>query len=159
VNTTLAKQLAYYVTMYSPIQMAADIPDNYNRFPDAFQFIKDVAVDWDNTYILEAEPGDYITIARKAKGKKEWFVGGISDENSRLANVTFEYLPKGTKYIATIYADAKDANWNEKPQNYTVTKVIVTSKTVLKQYIAPGGGFAISIKAGSPSEMKGLQKK
>ena len=159
VNTTLAKQLAYYVTMYSPIQMAADIPDNYNRFPDAFQFIKDVAVDWDNTYILEAEPGDYITIARKAKGKEEWFVGGISDENSRLANVTFEYLPKGTKYIATIYADAKDANWNEKPQNYTVTKVIVTSKTVLKQYIAPGGGFAISIKAGSPSEMKGLQKK
>lgn len=159
VNTTLAKQLAYYVTMYSPIQMAADIPDNYNRFPDAFQFIKDVAVDWDNTYILEAEPGDYITIARKAKGKKEWFVGGISDENSRTAKVTFEYLPKGTKYIATIYADAKDANWNEKPQNYTVTKVIVTSKTVLKQYIAPGGGFAISIKAGSPSEMKGLQKK
>ena len=159
VNTTLAKQLAYYVTMYSPIQMAADIPDNYNRFPDAFQFIKDVAIDWDNTYILEAEPGDYITISRKAKGKEEWFVGGISDENSRLANVTFEYLPKGTKYIATIYADAKDANWNEKPQNYTVTKVIVTSKTVLKQYIAPGGGFAISIKAGSPSEMKGLQKK
>ncbi|MBC7407883.1 MAG: glycoside hydrolase family 97 protein [Arcicella sp.] len=159
VNTTLAKQLAYYVTMYSPIQMAADIPDNYNRFPDAFQFIKDVAIDWDNTYILEAEPGDYITIARKAKGKEEWFVGGISDENSRLANVTFEYLPKGTKYIATIYADAKDANWNEKPQNYTVTKVIVTSKTVLKQYIAPGGGFAISIKEGSPSEMKELQKK
>ncbi|RTY91265.1 glycoside hydrolase family 97 protein [Flavobacterium sp. GSN2] len=158
VNTTLAKQLAYYVTMYSPIQMAADIPDNYNRFPDAFQFIKDVAVDWDNTYILEAEPGDYITIARKAKGKEEWFVGGISDENSRSANVTFEYLPKGTKYIATIYADAKDANWNEKPQNYTVTKVIVTSKTVLKQYIAPGGGFAISIKEGSSSARKGLQK-
>jgi len=158
VNTTLAKQLAYYVTMYSPIQMAADIPDNYNRFPDAFQFIKDVAVDWDNTYILEAEPGDYITIARKAKGKEEWFVGGISDENSRTAEVTFEYLPKGTKYIATIYADAKDANWNEKPQNYTVTKVIVTSKTVLKQYIAPGGGFAISIKEGSFTAMKGLQK-
>lgn len=149
VNTTLAKQLAYYVTMYSPLQMAADLPENYDRFPDAFQFIKDVAIDWDNTYVQEAEPGDYITIARKAKGKNEWFVGGITDENSRTATVPFDYLPKGKKYVATIYADAKDANWNEKPQNYTIKKVAVTSKTVLKQYIAPGGGFAISIKEGS----------
>lgn len=146
VNTTLAKQLAYYVTMYSPLQMAADLPSNYERFPDAFQFIKDVAVDWDNTYVLEAEPGDYITTARKAKGKNEWFVGGVTDENARTANVPFSYLPKGKKYTATIYADAKDANWNEKPQNYTVTKMVVDSKTTLKQYIAPGGGFAISIK-------------
>ena len=158
VNTTLVKQLAYYVTMYSPLQMAADIPDNYNRFPDAFQFIKDVAVDWDNSYILEAEPGDYITIARKAKGKNEWFVGGISDENSRTASVSFDFLPKGKKYIATIYADAKEANWNEKPQNYTIQKVIVTSKSALKQYIAPGGGVAISIKEGTASEMKDLKK-
>lgn len=146
VNTTLAKQLAYYVTMYSPLQMAADLPETYDRFPDAFQFIKDVAVDWDDTYVLEAEPGDYITIARKAKGKNEWFVGGITDENSRTAALKFDYLPKGKKYVATIYADAKDANWNEKPQNYTIKKVDVTSKTELKQYLAPGGGFAISIK-------------
>lgn len=158
VNTTLVKQLAYYVTMYSPLQMAADIPDNYNRFPDAFQFIKDVAVDWDNSYILEAEPGDYITIARKAKGKNEWFVGGITDENARTATLLFDYLPKDKKYIATIYADAKDANWNEKPQNYTIQKVIVSSKSALKQYIAPGGGVAISIKEATNSEMKGLKK-
>ncbi|WP_235892941.1 glycoside hydrolase family 97 protein [Flavobacterium franklandianum] len=158
VNTTLVKQLAYYVTMYSPLQMAADIPDNYNRFPDAFQFIKDVALDWDNSYILEAEPGDYITIARKAKAKNEWFIGGITDENSRTATISFDYLPKGTQYIATIYSDGKDANWNEKPQSYTITKVIVTSKSVLKQYIAPGGGVAISIKTGTASEVKGLKK-
>jgi hypothetical protein len=144
--------------MYSPLQMAADLPENYNRFPDAFQFIKDVAVDWDNSYILEAEPGDYISIARKAKGKNEWFVGGITDENSRTATLAFDYLPKGKKFIATIYADAKDANWNEKPQNYTIRKVVVTSKSVLKQYIAPGGGVAISIKEGTASDMKGLGK-
>lgn len=146
VNTTLTKQLAYYVTMYSPLQMAADIPSNYDRFPDAFQFIKDVAVDWDNSYILEAEPGDYITIARKAKGKNEWFVGSVTDENSRTSTLKFDYLPKEKKYKATIYADASDASWNEKPQNYTIKTIEVTSKTVLKQYVAPGGGFAISIK-------------
>jgi hypothetical protein len=145
VNTTLAKQLAYYVTMYSPLQMAADLPENYDRFPDAFQFIKDVAVDWDDTYVLEAEPGDYITIARKAKGKNEWFIGGITDENSRIATIRFDYLPKGKKYVATIYADAKDADWKTNPQKYTIKKVDITSKTELKQYLAPGGGFAISI--------------
>ena len=158
VNTTLAKQLAYYVTMYSPLQMAADLPENYERFPDAFQFIKDVALDWDHSYILEAEPGDFITIARKAKGKNEWFVGGITDENSRTSSINFDYLPKGKKYIATIYADAKDANWNEKPQNYVISKVVVTSKSKLKQYIAPGGGYAISIKEATDSELKGLKK-
>ncbi|TRW27306.1 glycoside hydrolase family 97 protein [Flavobacterium zepuense] len=146
VNTTLAKQLAYYVTMYSPLQMAADIPENYDRFPDAFQFIKDVAVDWDNTYVLEAEPGDYVTIARKAKGKNEWFVGSVTDENSRTANLKFDYLPKGKKYIATIYADGKDASWNGKQQSYVVSTMKVDSKTTLKQFMAPGGGFAISIK-------------
>lgn len=155
VNTTLVKQLAYYVTMYSPLQMAADIPDNYNRFPDAFQFIKDVAVDWDNSYMLEAEPGDYVTIARKAKGKAEWFVGGITDENSRIATINFDFLPKGKKYIATIYADGKDANWNKNPQNYNIKKVIVTSKTILKQYLAPGGGVAISLKEGNFVKIKG----
>lgn len=146
VNTTLAKQLAYYVTMYSPLQMAADLPSNYKRFPDAFQFIKDVAVDWDETHVLEAEPGDYITIARKAKGENEWFVGAITDENARTANVSFSFLPKGKKFEATIYADAKDADYKTNPQKYTIKKVKVTSKTNLKQYIAPGGGFAISVK-------------
>ncbi len=158
VNTTLAKQLAYYVTMYSPLQMAADIPDNYNRFPDAFQFIKDVAVDWDHSYIQEAEPGDYITIARKAKGKNEWYVGGITDENARTATVPFSYLPKGKDYIATIYADAKDASWDKNPQAYTIQKVRVNSKSELKQDLAPGGGFAISIKEAEPSELKALKK-
>ncbi|MEZ0006439.1 hypothetical protein ABH942_001809 [Flavobacterium sp. 28YEA47A] len=146
VHTTLTKQLALYVTLYSPLQMAADLPETYNKFLDAFQFIKDVAVDWDDTYILEAEPGDYITIARKAKGKNEWFVGGISDENPRTAEVTFDYLPKGKTYTATIYADGKDASYDKNPQSYTIRTVKVTSKTKLKQPIAPGGGFAISIK-------------
>lgn len=146
VNTTLAKQLAYYVTIYSPLQMAADLPENYLRFPDAFQFIKDVALDWDDTYILEAEPGDYVTIARKAKGKNEWFVGGITDENSRTANISFDFLPAGKKYTATIYADGKDASYDKNPQSYVVKKITVTSKTKLKEYLASGGGIAISVK-------------
>lgn len=146
VNTTLIKQLAYYVTMYSPLQMAADLPENYKRFPDAFQFIKDVAIDWDNSWYLEAEPGDFVTIARKAKNKNEWFVGSITDENERTAKINFDFLPKAIKYVATIYADGKDANWNQNPQSYTIKKVILTSESELRQYIAPGGGLAISIK-------------
>lgn len=145
-STTLVKQLALYVTMYSPLQMAADLIENYDRFPDAFQFIKDVAVDWDNTYILEAEPGDYVTIARKAKGKNEWFIGGITDENARESVVDLSFLPSGKKYVATIYADAKDAHWQTNPQKYTISTKKVTSKTKLKQYLAPSGGVAISIK-------------
>ncbi|TPE42141.1 glycoside hydrolase family 97 protein [Pontibacter mangrovi] len=158
VNTTLVKQLAYYVTMYSPLQMAADLPENYERFPDAFQFIKDVAVDWDNTWVQEAEPGDYVTIARKAKGKNEWYVGGITDENSRTATINFKFLPKGKNFVATIYADAKDASWNKNPQKYTIRKVRVDSKSKLKQYIAPGGGVAVSVKEVSKDELKGLKK-
>lgn len=146
VNTTLVKQLAYYVTMYSPLQMAADLPENYNRFPDAFQFIKDVAIDWDESYMLEAEPGDYITIARKAKNKEAWFVGGITDENARTSQINLNFLPKGKTFTATIYADGKNASWDKNPQNYTVKKVKVTANTVLKQYLAPGGGVAISIQ-------------
>lgn len=146
VHTTLAKQLALYVTMYSPLQMAADLPETYNKFYDAFQFIKDVAVDWDDSYVLEAEPGDYITIARKAKGKNEWFVGSVTDENARTAVVKFDYLPKGKTYEATIYADGKDASYDKNPQSYTIRRITVTSKTVLKQAVAPGGGFAISVK-------------
>lgn len=146
VRTTLTKQLAYYVTMYSPLQMAADLPENYERFPDAFQFIKDVAVDWDNTYILEAEPGDYITIARKAKGKDEWFVGSVTDENPREAIIDFSFLPEGQKFKATVYADGKDADWQTNPQSYTIKTIDVTSKSKLKQRLASSGGLAISIK-------------
>jgi len=146
VHTTLTKQLALYVTMYSPLQMAADFPETYNKFMDAFQFIKDVALDWDESYVLEAEPGDYITIARKAKGKQEWYIGGITDENARTSTVTFKYLPKGKSFTATIYADGKDASYDKNPQSYTIRKVKVNAKTVIKQQIAPGGGFAISIK-------------
>jgi len=146
VHTTLAKQLALYVTMYSPLQMAADLPEHYNKHLDAFQFIKDVALDWDETYILEAEPGDYITIARKAKGKNEWYMGGITDENKRTATVDFSFLPKGKTYEATVYADAKDADYLTNPQAYEIKKIKVTSKTKLKQNLATSGGFAISVK-------------
>lgn len=158
VNTTLVKQLAYYVTMYSPLQMAADLPENYLRFPDAFRFIKDVAVDWDETNVLEAEPGEYVTIARKAKGKAEWFVGGVTDEKPRMATVAFSFLPEGKQYIATVYSDGADASFDKKPQSYTIRKVIVTSKSVLKQQLASSGGVAISIKEGSKEELKGLKK-
>jgi hypothetical protein len=146
VHTTLTKQLALYVTMYSPLQMAADLPETYEKFTDVFQFIKEVAIDWDASYIIEAEPGDYLTIARKAKGKNEWFVGSITDENARTATVKFDYLPKGKTYEAIIYADGKDADYEKNPQSYTIRKMKVTSKTILKQQVAPGGGFAISIK-------------
>lgn len=145
-STTLVKQLALYVTMYSPLQMAADLIENYRKYPDAFQFIKDVAADWDSTYILEAEPGDYITIARKAKGVNEWFVGGITDENAREAVIDFSFLPAGKKYVATIYADGKKADWRTNPKDYVITTRKVTSKTTLKQRLAPSGGVAISIK-------------
>ena len=146
VHTTLTKQLALYVTMYSPLQMAADLPENYERFLDAFQFIKDVALDWDRSYILEAEPGDYITIARKAKGKNEWFVGAITDENAREAIIDFSFLPEKTKYMATIYEDGKTTHWENDPMSYNIHQITVTNKTKLKQKLAPGGGTAISIK-------------
>ncbi|KGO87974.1 alpha-glucosidase [Flavobacterium rivuli WB 3.3-2 = DSM 21788] len=146
VHTTLVKQLALYVTMYSPLQMAADLPETYNKFMDAFQFIKDVAVDWDATYVLEAEPGDYITMARKAKGKDEWYVGAITDENARTATINFDFLPKGKTFTATIYADGADASFDKNPQSYAIRTIKVTSKTKLTQKLAPGGGAAISIK-------------
>lgn len=157
VHTTLVKQMALYMTMPSPIQMVADLPSNYARFPDAFRFIEDVAVDWDNSWYLEAEPGDYITVARKAKGKDEWFVGGITDENSRTATIPFFWLPEGKQYIATIYEDGKDADWDTNPQSYRIRKVVVTPKSVLKQKLAASGGVAISIKEADKAEMKGLK--
>lgn len=159
INTTLAKQLALYVTMYSPLQMAADLPSNYERFPDAFQFIKDVAVDWDDTKILEAEPGDYITIARKAKGKDDWFVGSVTDENGRVSEIDFSFLDPGKEYIATIYADGSDADYEKNPQSYSIRKYKVNHKSRLSQKLARSGGYAISIApVKSDKETKGLKK-
>ena len=146
VRSTLARQLALYVTMYSPLQMAADIPENYERFMDAFQFIKDVPVDWDETLYLEAEPGDYITIARKGKGTNDWFIGCTADENGHDSMLSFDFLEPGKKYIATIYADAKDASWDKNPQAYTITQKTLTNKSKLKLHAASGGGYAISVK-------------
>lgn len=146
VHTTLAKQLALYLTMPSPIQMAADLPENYRRFNDAFQFIREVPVDWSDSKYLEAEPGDYITVARKDKNSDRWFVGAITDENERTAVIKFDFLPAGKKYEATIYEDAKDAHYVTNPMSYNIRKLKVTSKTVLKQRLASSGGVAISIR-------------
>ncbi|MCC4227807.1 glycoside hydrolase family 97 protein [Zunongwangia profunda] len=145
VNSTLANQLALYVTMYSPLQMAADLPENYKRFPDAFQFIKDVALDWDESKYIEAEPGEYITVARKAKGTENWFVGNVNGTTPRTSKIKLDFLEDGKKYEATIYADAKDADYKTNPQAYKITKKSVTSKSTLKLTSAPGGGYAISI--------------
>ncbi len=158
VHTTLAKQLALYVTMYSPLQMAADLPEAYEKRPDAFQFIKDVAVDWDDTKIIEAEPGDYLTIARKAKGKNEWFIGTITDENARTANIPLNFLDNGKQYVATVYADAKDADWEKNPMVYEIKSYLVDNKTNLKLSLANGGGAAVSLKFASKDDLKKLAK-
>lgn len=147
VKSTICGQLALYVTMYSPLQMAADLPENYEKHMDAFQFIKDVALDWDKSVYLEAEPMEYITAARKAKGTDNWFVGGVTGADDRTATVNMKFLDKGRKYTATIYQDAPDANYKTNPQAYVITQKKVTSKTVLKIKEVAGGGFAISIKA------------
>ena len=147
VKSTICGQLALYVTMYSPLQMAADLPENYEKHMDAFQFIKDVALDWDKSVYLEAEPMEYITAARKAKGTDNWFVGGVTGADDRTATVNMNFLDKGRKYTATIYQDAPDANYKTNPQAYVITQKKVTSKTVLKIKEVAGGGFAISIKA------------
>ena len=147
IRTTLARQLALYVTMYSPLQMAADLPENYEKFMDAFQFIKDVPVDWQKSVYLEAEPGRYITIARKDKHSNDWYVGCTAHEGGHTSELLLNFLDKGKKYEATIYADAKDANWKTNPKAYTITKQKVNAKTKLKLTAAQGGGYAISIKA------------
>ena len=157
VHTTLAKQLALYVTMYSPLQMAADLPENYEKKMDAFQFIRDVAVDWDDTKILEAEPGDYVTIARKAKGKNDWFIGAITDENARTANVNLDFLDNGKKYVATVYADAKDADWDKNPQAYEIKSYLVNNKIALKLALANGGGAAVSLRFANADDLKKLK--
>jgi hypothetical protein len=145
IHTTLAKQLALYVTICSPLQMAADLPEAYEKKMDAFQFIKDVAVDWDDSKYLEAEPGEYITEARKAKGSDKWFAGAITNENARTATMNLSFLDAGKKYIATIYADADDADYEKNPAAYKITKQVVDNKTILSLKLARGGGCAVSI--------------
>ena len=158
VSSTIANQLALYVTMSSPLQMAADLIETYNKFLDAFQFIKDVALDWDDSKYLEAEPGKYVTVARKAKGTENWFVGSVCGEDGFVSNISFDFLDPKKTYIATIYSDAKDAHYKTNPQAYTIRKVVVSSKSKLRQQLAPAGGYAISIIEAGKNETKGLKK-
>ena len=154
VNSTLCNQLALYVTMYSPLQMAADLPENYERYMDAFQFIKDVAVDWSDSRYLAAEPGEYIVAARKEKGGERWFVGGVTNGDARTLPVAFDFLDAGKKYVATVYADAKDADYQTAPEKYVITKGLVTSKDAVKLFMARGGGFAISLVPAGEADKK-----
>ena len=158
IHTTLAKQLALYVTLYSPLQMAADLPESYERHLDAFQFIKDVAVDWDDSKYLEAEPGDYITVARKAKGTGNWFVGGITDENARVSTFTLDFLEPGKEYVATLYADGKDADYEKNPTAYQIKKGIVTNKTKISVKMARSGGFALNLIEAMAVDKKAVKK-
>lgn len=154
VNSTLANQLALYVTMYSPLQMAADLPEHYQKYMDAFQFIKDVALDWDDSRYLAAEPGEYIVVARKAKDKDEWYVGGVTNEEARTVEVNFDFLDPSKQYVATVYADTKDADYATNPESYAITRGKVTKSSEGKIYMARGGGFAMSIKAATPADRK-----
>lgn len=147
VHTTLVGQLALYCTMYSPLQMAADLPENYEKYADAFQFIKDVAVDWDDSKYLEAEPAQYITVARKAKGTNNWFIGGKCDQNGHKSTIKLDFLDKGRKYKATIYTDGKNASYDKNPSSYIITKKTLKRGDTLNITEAPGGGFAISLIA------------
>lgn len=158
VHTTLAKQLALYVTMYSPIQMAADLPENYEKHMDAFQFIKEVAVDWDDTKVLQAEPGDYLIISRKAKNSANWFLGAITDEQARNFTQPLNFLEGNKKYVARIYRDAADAHWQKNPMAYALDSFIVDSKTILKLNLAAGGGTAVSLIPASDNDMKAIKK-
>jgi hypothetical protein len=146
VHTTLAKQLALYVTMYSPLQMAADLPENYEKYPDAFQFIKDVALDWQESIYLEAEPGDYLTVARKEKNGQRWFLGAITDENARKSEIKLNFLTKNKKYKATVYQDGINADWKNNPKSYAIKTIQVTSKSKILLDLAEGGGTAISFE-------------
>ena len=145
VHTTLAGQLALYLVMYSPLQMAADLPEHYEKYSDAFQFIKDVAVDWDDSKYIEAEPGDYITVARKAKGTDNWFIGGKCDENGHKAVIKLDFLDKGKTYECTIYSDAADADYEKNPKAYSIIRKQVKRGDVLKINEARGGGFGVSL--------------
>ena len=145
VHSTLAGQLALYLVMYSPLQMAADLPEHYEKYSDAFQFIKDVAVDWDDSKYIEAEPGDYITVARKAKGTDNWFIGGKCDENGHKAVIKLDFLDKGKTYECTIYSDAADADYEKNPKAYSIIRKQVKRGDVLKINEARGGGFGVSL--------------
>lgn len=158
VHTTLAKQLALYVTLYSPLQMAADLPESYERHLDAFQFIKDVAIDWDDSKYLEAEPGRYITVARKAKGTNNWFVGGITGADARTSSFALDFLEPGKEYVATLYADGKDADYEKNPTSYQIKKGLVTDKTKLSVKLARSGGFALSLVEATPADKKAVKK-
>ena len=159
VNATLANQLALYVTMYSPLQMAADLPENYERFMDAFQFIKDVPVDWDNSIYLEAEPGKYVTVARKEKGTNNWFIGSATGNANHQSVISLDFLEKGKNYIATIYADTKDTDYKLNPQSYQIVKGLVNSKNKLKINTVEAGGYAVSLfEVTNSDEMKGLKR-
>lgn len=157
VLSTLANQLALYVTLYSPLQMAADMPEHYERYIDAFQFIVDVPVEWSESRYLAAEPGDYVVIARKDKNSESWFVGGVSDDNARTMNISFDFLDAGKEYVATVYADAKDADYATNPEAYVIYKGKVTSKSATEIKMARGGGFAISIVEATAAD-KGVKK-
>lgn len=158
-NCTIANQLALYVTMSSPLQMAADLPENYERFPDAFRFIEEVALDWSRSCYLEAEPGEYVTVARKAKGSGQWFVGSTAGEHGRMSRIAFDFLEPGKTFIATIYADAPDADYRTNPQAYTIRRVVVTSASHLAQACAAAGGYAISLQETSdPAQLRGLKR-
>lgn len=154
-NSTIGGQLALYVTMYSPLQMAADFPENYEKHLDAFQFIKDVALDWDKSIYLEAEPMEYITAARKAKDSSSWFIGSVTGLKPHNSTLRLDFLDKGKTYVATVYADAPDADYKTNPQAYTITKGLVTAKSVLKLHSVAGGGYAISIV--EAKDTKGLK--
>lgn len=154
VNSTLANQLALYVTMYSPLQMAADLPEHYEKYPDAFQFIEDVPVDWDDSRYLAAEPGQYVVVARKAKGADEWYVGGVTNEQARTMEVRFDFLDPDKQYVATLYADSPDADYATNPESYALTRGKVNTRSVVKIGMARGGGFALSIREAGPRDRK-----
>jgi len=143
-NCTICNQLGIYVVMSSPLQMACDLPENYERFMDAFQFIKDVAMDWDRSIYLEAEPGRYVTVARKSKKDGQWFVGNVTGDREHTSEISLDFLEPGKKYIAHIYCDGKDADYKDNPQSYEIRKVKCTSKSRLKIASVAAGGFAIS---------------
>lgn len=157
VLSTLANQLALYVTLYSPLQMAADMPEHYEQYIDAFQFIVDVPVEWSESRYLAAEPGDYVVIARKDKNSEAWYVGGVSDDNARTMPLAFDFLDEGKEYVATVYADAKDADYATNPEAYVIYSGKVTTKSVTEIAMARGGGFAISIREATPAD-KGIKK-
>ena len=157
-QTTLCKQLGYYVTLYSPLQMAADVIESYEKYADAFQFIEDVAIDWDESRYIEAEPGDYITIARREKGSNDWFVGGITDENARTATFKLDFLDADKKYVATLYADGSDADYLDNPDSYQIKKGIVTAKTKLSVWEARSGGFGLSLIEATADDLKTVKK-